>query len=136
MVTTEQVVRGVGLISLATAIVLALKTLNDATNELKIVGDRATGWFTITRKPKTKTERSLSEGSGTKSLQSQGQVVGDAVAPDNIDQARVLALIVDKLEDLKTLQSEQLQWTRIGWLLSSGLLAYSVGVTLQGKRGH
>eukprot|EP00243_Klebsormidium_subtile_P009424 TRINITY_DN469_c0_g1_i1.p1 TRINITY_DN469_c0_g1~~TRINITY_DN469_c0_g1_i1.p1 ORF type:complete len:138 (+),score=12.24 TRINITY_DN469_c0_g1_i1:55-468(+) len=136
MVTTEQIVRGVGLISLATAIVLALKTLNDATNELKIVGDRATGWFTITRKPKTKVEHPPSEGSGAKNLHGQGQIVGDAVVPDNIEQARVLALIVDKLEDLKTLQSEQLQWTRIGWLLSSGLLAYSVGVTLQGKRGH
>lgn len=89
MVTTEQIVRGVGLMSLATAIVLALKTLNDATNELKIVGDRATGWFTITRKPKTEAEHSLSEGSGAKNSQGQGQVVGDAVVPDNIDQVSV-----------------------------------------------
>lgn len=86
MVTTEQIVRGVGLISLATAIVLALKTLNDATNELKIVGDRATGWFTITRKAKTKPEHPSPEGSGVKNLQGEGQVVGDAVVPDNIDQ--------------------------------------------------
>jgi hypothetical protein len=50
-------------------------------------------------------------------------------------QARVLALIVDKLEEIRGLEAEQLQWTRIGWLVSSGLIAFSVGNTLQGKRG-
>lgn len=85
MVTTEQVVRGVGLVSLATAIFLALKTLNDATNELKIVGDRATGWFTITRKPKNKGPAAPQrENSGMENL----KAVGDAVIPDQAEQVR------------------------------------------------
>jgi hypothetical protein len=85
MVTTEQVVRGIGLVSLATAIFLALKTLNDATNELKIVGDRATGWFTITRKPKNKGPAAPQrENSGMENL----KPVGDAVIPDQAEQVR------------------------------------------------
>lgn len=88
MVTSEQVIRGVGLISLATAIILALKTLNDATNEIKVIGDRATGWFTITRKAKKRDESSALEASGAEAQSSQGEghVVGDAILPDHIQQ--------------------------------------------------